>query len=179
MIKQVNKQVKYLCLSCSKHSINVWHYFRKIAIYSFFTCYQSICPTCLTAFVSLYQKVVVASPVYKEKWQQISGEESGVGTRKEHCRMTLKSKFCFSLNKMCSVGRSLYLSGSLCLYLWNECFRLFQEWYLWYFATAWGQALANQNRGHHEHGVAMLVWTGCSPFSSQTCMIPGTHFQIT
>lgn len=51
--------------------------------------------------------------VYRGK-QQSSGQEGGVGTPKEHCTMSLKFKFFFSLNNM---GRQFTLSVWVTVFL--------------------------------------------------------------
>lgn len=181
----------YLCLSHSKHSVNVWHCFWKIAIYSSFTCYQSIDPIRLITFVTLCKKVVVAPPIYTKKWQQSLGQEDGgVEIPKEHCRVKLRSTFCFSFHKMCSVGRSLHLSRSWCLYLWNECFRLYQEWYLWFviFSNCLGSGTGQSEQRLPQTWCGHAHWNwlhdSLEKLSLQFLLAPDmcdplTHFQIT
>lgn len=130
--------------------MNVWPYFSKILIYSFSACYQSTGPTCIIALVTLCQRAVIASPVYTGKWQQSSGQ--GVRAPKEHWRIRIQFKFCFSLNKMCRVGSSLYLSRSLHLFvIW--VLQTLSGVIFMIFSTSWGQKLTNQNRDGPEYGM--------------------------
>lgn len=110
------KQVKYLCLSCSKHSINVWHYFWKIAICSSFTFYQSICPTCLTAFVSLYQKVLLHHQFIKKNGNKFQGKRVVWGRQRSTVEWRSSPSSVFLLIR-CVVWAGHFISLGHCVFI--------------------------------------------------------------
>lgn len=109
----------YLCLSHSKHSMNVWHYVLKVSIYSCFTCFQSISLICLTALITVSKAGCWTTSVYR-------GIATGFrargwcGNTKGALHNESQVQVCFALNNMC---RQVTLS------VWVTVF-LFVKWVL-------------------------------------------------